>query len=239
MKKTIFYLALGSVIAFSFRPATNACSDCELFKQGVQYTTTAYDANGKVTSTNASTVNKITTAGDNTSADITTISTRADGKGGDTVNFQITCTNDKIMFDLKSMMMNSSSSMAAKGMTMTMEGSALEYPNALSVGTALADGLITMTMNKNGAAMGTTVMKIYNRKVAAQESKTTAAGTFDCYKISQSMDATTSFGTMKFPTQTLSSTEWFCHKDGMIRNESYDSKGKLMSYYELTSIKMP
>ena len=62
-----------------------------------------------------------------------------------------------------------------------------------------------------------------NRKVVAQESVTVPAGTFDCLKITYDLE---SKAMIKI---TGSATQWMAVGPGLVKSESYDKKGNLIS----------
>jgi hypothetical protein len=71
--------------------------------------------------------------------------------------------------------------------------------------------------------------KITNRKVEILEEITTPAGKYKCAKITYDME-------MKMGMVIkLKGVEWISQKVGIVRSESYDQKGKLMSYSVLSS----
>jgi hypothetical protein len=84
----------------------------------------------------------------------------------------------------------------------------------------------------NGTAnpMLNQTITVSNRKVEGMEKVTTAAGTFDCVKISEDVEFKT---IIKFQVNTVS---WYSKEVGLVKSESY-RKGKLMGSTELSSIK--
>jgi hypothetical protein len=72
---------------------------------------------------------------------------------------------------------------------------------------------------------------ITNRKVLAIEEITGAAGTFECFKISQDIESKVGFVKV-----FMSSVFWYAEKIGLIRSEAYNKKGKLQSVTELVNI---
>jgi hypothetical protein len=127
---------------------------------------------------------------------------------------------------------------AYKDMEVTMDGDYLEIPADLEVGQNLPDGTISMQVKMAGAGMNLSDIKvnIINRKVEAEESVTTPAGTFNCVKLTY--DTETDMKAMGMGRKMLfKSTDWLAEGVGVIKTESYDDKGKLMSYSLLTSYK--
>ena len=71
-----------------------------------------------------------------------------------------------------------------------------------------------------------------NRIVEKKESVTTPAGTYECYVITQD-NVSETMGVK----QTMQSKLWLAEGVGMVKQETYNKKGDLMSKSELTSFK--
>ena len=104
-----------------------------------------------------------------------------------------------------------------EGMELNISGTALEMPKQLTVGQSLPDAEAEIEVRNNGFKMMTMQHTVTNRKVEAKESVTTAAGTFDCYKISYDFEF-----------------KWVSEGVGVVKAEYYNKKGKLESSEELT-----
>jgi hypothetical protein len=116
--------------------------------------------------------------------------------------------------------------------SLSISGDNLAFPANLQVGQTLSDGNVKMDISaENGAVIMSTEIRIYNRKVEAIEDITTPAGTFKCYKISNSMDTK-----MAFMKMTTKSTSWYCKNVGAIKTENYDAAGKLLGYSQISKI---
>jgi len=107
----------------------------------------------------------------------------------------------------------------------------LFYPSDLSVGQTLPEGSIEMSVEANGMMLFGSTITIKDRKVEAKESITTAAGTFECFKVS-SVILTKSV--MNMETKTI---QWIADGVGIVKIENLSSKGKLIGYQLLTGIK--
>jgi hypothetical protein len=81
-------------------------------------------------------------------------------------------------------------------------------------------------------------INITNRVVASQESVTTAAGTFNCYKITQDFKMENIVMGMTIPI-TMKSIEYYAAGTGMVKSQSFDKNGKLAGYTLLTKITKP
>lgn len=230
--------ALVTVVAASSFIATD-CSTFEQFTQGAQYTTSCYDGNGKLTATIDCTCDAVTASGDKTTAEISAIMKDGEGKANDTTKYSMICAGGSYKMDLNAVAgAAASSNPQTKGMEMVIEGDMLEYPSGMTAGQSLPGGDVVMKMSKDGRASGTLITHIKNRKCEMVESKTTSAGTWECYKISYTIDGVMDLGMMKIPMAPRNCVEWFSYKVGPVRTESY-SGGKMDGYTELTKFMKP
>jgi hypothetical protein len=108
-------------------------------------------------------------------------------------------------------------------MEITMDATDLDYPANLQRRPGTYDGNVVSKLTP-GMSMLNMVIKIYDRKVVAQEDVTTPAGTFKCYKMTSTIETKTMF------SMVAKSTEWIALKVGIVRSETYDKNGKLMGY---------
>lgn len=237
MKKTgIFFALFAAAICFSF-VSDNACGNFEQFKNGTVFTMTNYNGKGEAQSTVTSTVSNVANTATGTSANIHAVIVDSKDKELNKVDYTITCEGGEMRMDMKSFASSAAASQG-KDITMSFEGNTLNYPKTMAAGQALPEANMTMTASSGGSVVSTTKIKFYNRKVEAVESKTTTAGTWECYKISYMQDYEMSFSGMNIPGQARKSVEWFSYKVGTIRTESYKGD-KIESYSELTALKKP
>ncbi|MCB0580266.1 MAG: hypothetical protein KDD10_13265, partial [Phaeodactylibacter sp.] len=68
-------------------------------------------------------------------------------------------------------------------------------------------------------------------KVEAFEAVTTPAGTFECVKITEDVDSK-----MAFVNTTGKNKSWYAKNIGLVRQEVFDEKGKLLVRQELVKI---
>ena len=102
------------------------------------------------------------------------------------------------------------------------------YPSDLKTGTVLEDGYVQAVVNM-GMPM-TFKTDITDRKVVGKETITTEAGSFETFKVSETIISKLGFVNVK-----MSSISWIKLNVGNVRSESYDKKGNLISYTELIS----
>lgn len=84
-------------------------------------------------------------------------------------------------------------------------------------------------VSMNGMKMPGMSIEVTDRKVVAEETITTAAGTFTCLKITSKVKSKTIF------TMEMNSVEWYSKGNGMVRSESYKGD-KLKGYTVLTKL---
>ena len=114
-----------------------------------------------------------------------------------------------------------------KDMELDISGTDLIIPNNLAIGQTLPDAnmLMNVKMSPINIKMN---FNIVNRKVEGKESITTSAGIFDCFIISY--DHESKMG-LKI---SGSAKQWLAEGIGMVKQESYNKKGKLMGTTLLT-----
>ncbi len=202
----------------------NTCSAYYPFEEGAKFEITSFNKKGK----KESVVNYEITTIDNNVATIKAKISDAKGKEVTTTEYNITCNGNSVSIDFKSLM-NPDLFKQYKDMEMEMSGTNIEFPNNLDVGQTLKDANLKMTMNMSGIKMNMSI-NMLNRKVDAKESITTVAGTFDCFAISYNTE-------MKMGMKiNYKIKEWIAKGVGVVKSETYNKKGKLMGYSELTSI---
>ena len=106
----------------------------------------------------------------------------------------------------------------------------LEYPATLKEGDKLKDGLFSMDITSSSGISSTIEISITERKVETKEPVTTAAGTWDCFKISSNNKIVTKVSEKEIPISTQMN-EWYAPGFGVVKTESKTGKT------EITSIK--
>lgn len=235
------------LIAFSatllITASSFVASDCTLFDsfvKGTQYTTTSYDAAGKVQGSVEATVKEIVAEGAKTTAKMKAISKDAAGAAKDTMEFSFVCESGVVHMDLSALASQAAQSAGgAKDAEVSVNADMLDFPAGMTVGQTLPGGSVTMTAKMKGSPMAAvTRIVIKDRKCVAIETKTTPAGTWECYKITSTQEGSTKIATMEMPIAPRQTTEWFSYKVGSVRTETY-SNGKLEGYTELTKFTKP
>ena len=204
--------------------AHNACSTYYPFKDGVKFEMTTYDAKDKVSG------NVRYEIKDATDDSVVLFNEIFDEKGKSVLSSEVKliCTDDGISVDFKSLI-SSAVLEQYEGMNMDIDisGENINIPNNLSVGQELPDAELLLTMSMASVNMKMTVNMI-NRKVIAKEKVTTPAGTFDCFVISYDHES-------KMGIKIRGSAkQWYSENVGMVKQENFNKKGKLMGSTLLT-----
>jgi hypothetical protein len=158
-----------------------------------------------------------------------------DGKSIGTSDSEAKCNGNVISIDMKSFIPASS---MKQFNNMKMEGDAkyLVYPLNMKAGQTLEDGTVTINIINNGSPMGNFQMDLTNRKVEQAESISTAAGSFDCFRITYDAMIKVKMMGIGFPVH-MHVTEWFAPKLARpVKSETYTKNGKLAGSMVLESI---
>lgn len=225
MKKVLLVITLILFIA-PLSMAQTACSQYYVLEDGVTYQYTNYNKKGKEDGTFTYTVKDVEGGGDSVSATMTMQMTDKKGNSYDS-EYGISCEGDAVKIDFKSLM-NEQMMSQFGDVEVDMSGTDIVLPNNLSVGQELDDANIEMKMKMGGMNMNMNVETV-NRKVEKKETITTPAGEFPCYVIYSEHKSK-----MMMANQTFPSRIWLAEGVGMIKQETYNKKGDLASYMELT-----
>lgn len=216
---SIWFLSFGLI-------AQNACSKYYVFEEGAKFEMTAYDKKDKPTGI---VKYHVVDVADNSA---TLKNEIFDEKGNSILSseFGLICENDGISIDFKSLMNNQlMEQYKAMNMDIDMSGTNIQIPNNLSVGQTLPDAELLLTMSMASVSMKMEI-KIINRKVVGKEMISTSAGDFDCILITSDREMKMGRST------TMTSKLWLAEGIGMVKNEEYDQKGKLISKSILTKL---
>lgn len=203
------------------------CSDYYPMTKGTVYEITHYDKKGQKESV---TRNEVTSASGNTAVIHTTQTTNG-GEEKINASYDIKCTGDGIAIDMNKLMKEQmSESMKDKDITVDITGTDVFTPNNLKVGQTLPDNEMNMVIKASTMTIDGHV-KTYERKVVGKEKVTVPAGTFDCMVIESRSD-------IKLMISKKSKTKmWIAKGVGIVKQETYNKKGKLQSSEKLTLFK--
>ncbi|MBK6362869.1 MAG: hypothetical protein IPN49_14495 [Saprospiraceae bacterium] len=110
-----------------------------------------------------------------------------------------------------------------------ISGDLIQYTNEMTAGQKLPDASIVVSSKiENGLNLFKVTNDITNRKVIGFEKVITPAGTFDCVKITYEAKI------KMLISRTVTVVEYLAKGKGVVRSESYNKKGELTGYTELT-----
>jgi hypothetical protein len=227
MKATFFSLLL-LVFAAVFTHAQTDCEGYLPFKEGLTFEHTHYDAKGKVTSVNSATFVEIKAADAGFRGTVAYRMSDGKKKESGEGSYVIECIGGVLKMDLSSMM-NPAMTEAYQSMEMTMSGDGLQFPSSLEVGDVLPDGQTRIDVASNGVSIVTLAFESKNRKVEAREEISTPAGTYDCFRIREEI----TYNAM-FLNRSYAIVGWYAKGIGLVKQETYDAKGVMSSWMELT-----
>lgn len=223
MKKLLF------IIIVFFAINTFAQVDCRPYvplDKGTKWELTNYNDKGKELGKISSELLDKVESGNTVTFKIRSVSTDAKGKTTFSNEYEAYCKNGKFEFNM-AFKMDGSTMQAYQDMDMKVDASDLEIPSMdEKPGTTLPDGTLTVSI---GNILNMSV-NIVDRKIEAKETITTPAGSFDCLVLTQTVN------TKMLVKIEASSKEWYAEGVGMVRSETYNKKGKLSGYSELTKL---
>lgn len=217
---------LLSFISYSYLASAQDCALYIPVDEGASWEMTSYNAKGKEGGKIYYELVEKSAQGD----DITfTIKSRfEDGKGKETFEstYEAYCHDGVFEIDMQSKM-DGVAMGAYKDMKMEVDATNYEVPDMdASPGTKLDDASLEVQV----AGIFNMIINTTDREVLAREEIETPAGTFDCLVLTQTTQS-------KMIVKVQSTTkEWYAPGVGLVRSESYNKKGKLTGYSELTAL---
>ena len=203
------------------------CSKYYPMAEGTILEYSTYNGNGKSQGTISYTVTNVIDEGSSTSATMSMKYLDDKGKEAFNTEFTYTCSGNTVKIDYQSLMSNQMLHQF-EDMEMELSGTDIELPNDLAVGQELPDANMAMKISMSAINMNSQVDMV-NRKVEKQETITTPAGTFDCFVIYSENESKMMMANQSFPSRL-----WLAEGFGMVKQESYNKNGKIMSSTVLT-----
>lgn len=144
--------------------------------------------------------------------------------------FEAYCKDGEFSFDM-AFMMDGAAMSGYQNMDVSVDADDYTLPNLdAPAGTTMPDGSLKINIATGGPINMTTTVNVTDRKIEGRETITTPAGTFDCVILSQSVN------TKMVMKVEASAKDWYAPGVGLVRSESYNRKGKLTGYSELTAL---
>jgi len=223
-------LVFLSLCFLSLSISAQDCSGFFPFEPDTKIEMTQYDKKGRTTSITQTTINDITETDGEVEAEVTAKVLDKKGEEIHEAEYNIACNENGYEIDVTNML-NPALLKSTYGMEVEMSGDALIFPNDLNVGKELEDGSAEIIVSSSGMKIMTMTFNLTNRKVILEESVTTAAGTFDCYKLEYDFNMKMGFVKKKYKV-----VQWIAEGIGVVKDETYNKKGKLESKSELTKL---
>ncbi|HQQ94255.1 MAG TPA: hypothetical protein PLQ93_06855 [Bacteroidia bacterium] len=232
--KKLSLLVLALPLVMSMDLIKPDCGSLAYFKEGTQCTMTSYNEDGKITGSSKTVYQKVSKSAIGMAVTASQENFDKKGKSVSKNEYTLRCEKGILYFDLKNMMPQQQGD-AYKDMEMTVEGMNKEMPSELKPGMSLKDANVKFIFKTKDSSVPMPMMnmevKISNRKVEAIEKISTAAGTFECFKMSEDIETKTMFSVK------MHSVSWFSLDAGTVKSMSYKENGKLAGYSELTELK--
>lgn len=227
MKKNIYFL-LFTFLLSGFVSAQELCTSY-LPAEGTKLTYANFNKKGKPTTTTFTEVVSVKEKDGITIFKVHQLISDGKEKNDMENNFEYQCDGEKFIIDMKSML-NAEQMQSFQGGKIIAEVDNMYIPKNLEAGMELNDGHIKMTVYVDPITTTITARAFY-RKVIAKEEVTTAAGTFQAWKIDGNIE--TKFAFMRMAIRVI---EWYAEDVGIVRSETYDTKERLVGTTELQKI---
>ena len=226
----LFKITLFILLTINLGYAQNECKPFLPVDKGTTWEITNYTAKGKVAGRVTYELTDKVENGNDITFTVKTITYDKKGKEIFTNTFEAKCINGKFDFDM-AFKMDGGALKAYEDMDVQVDASKFEIPDLdSSPGTQLEDGSLVVNIDTGSIGLFKMTILVTDRIVEARKSLTTPAGTFDCIVLSQKVSTK-----MMIKIQGASK-EWYAKNIGMVRTESYNKRGKLIGYSELTKL---
>ncbi|MFT7156543.1 MAG: hypothetical protein ACI8Q1_001558 [Parvicella sp.] len=223
--KQLFY-----AIGLSFISALTYAQNCNMFfplEEGASWEVTFYNAKGKEQDTQINTITSKKTVKEGEEAVVSIEIKDTKEKDQIKLDYKVLCAENYLMIGIT--MFTPDTQTEDVEIEMTTEN--LEFPKNLNEGLELKPGSMNVTTKRNGIKLMSMEFNIVDRKVEGKEFITTSVGTFECFKINQTINVK-----IGFVKTSTTSTVYFAKNVGIVKTAHYNKKGKLTSYQELTKI---
>ncbi len=235
-KNFVKSFGLSSILLFFCLTHTNAqdCKNYYYMINNAEVQMTLYDNNGTTSGIQTWKISGVKKNGNGFQSSV--VSTMTDAKGAEIAKGAgvYKCDGGRLMADMRMSLPQDGAKQIEAG-DAKFEGSSLDYPVNISEGMSLPDALFTMNATTTGIP-STTQFEIKNRKVAGLEKITSAAGSWDAYKITYDAVMKIKMGGIGIP-MNMKTTEWFVPNFGIVKTETFNKKGKLVGSSLLTKLK--
>jgi hypothetical protein len=209
------YLSVACLLFISVSSISQDCKNYYYLQNNKTIEMTIYNKKGEAAGKQVYTVSDYKNSGGSSSA---TVNSEMFDKNGKSITKSVSivrCTGGVMMMDMK---MSMPQGQAYGNTDAKAENIYLEYPASMNVGDNLKDGHMELDIDNKGMKQALT-MDVTNRKVDGKEKVTTSAGTWDCYKITNSTKMKIKTMGIGIP-MNMDVTEWFAPAFGIVKTQS-------------------
>ena len=226
--KSILFTSL--FLIFSFSIFAQECMSADYLKKGTKWEMTNYNKKGKKSGLVQYEVLNTNHTGSKNAWEIQVETFDKKDESLNKGSTEIVCEDGVYKMDM-SQMIPSETLESLNSMEVEMEGTMINFPTSENLEFELEDGYINIAAATSGMVVMSIKISTINRKIEGLETVETEAGTFQCLKITQDTKMEN-----KIISRTYSSVSWFLTGFGVVKNESYDHKGKFMGSSILSSL---
>jgi len=216
MKKYFSTIAASLCVVLSAQ--AQDCSNYLFLQKNKTIENTIYSKKGDVNGRQVYTVTDVTTSGGIVSGNISSEMFDRKDKSMAKANSVVRCNGGIMMIDMKMLLPQQQQEQYGGKMEATSDSIYMEYPAGMKAGDELKDGVMTLNINNSGMGQNLN-MHIYERKVELQESVTTPAGTWMCFKINYKCKMGVKMGPINIPFN-FEGSEWYAPGVGIIKSQS-------------------
>lgn len=121
------------------------------------------------------------------------------------------------------------------GLNLKMDPVSIETPQNLKVGDVLKNASMVVKILAGDVQVSSMTISISNRRVTGSESVSVPVGTFNALRLEYDLSIATEVG--ELVTKKFTNKEWVSAGKGVIKMQTYDEKGNLQSYSEMTKFR--
>lgn len=223
----------------------NSCSDFIWFKSGAMMEFSTSDGKGKVLNQSRMDIVSVEQEGP-----VTVATAKTSDEEGREFTMQFKCAGDRMYMDFGSMMKEAMAQAGGTGADQANMQQALDnteidfsdgflsFPKNMHAGQELEDVSVSIVNNSSPGVSMEMLSSLEERKVEAEETISTPAGDFKCMKISGVRKTSMKVMGMNKNMKPIIEHMWFAPGIGVIKQDTYDEKGKLGTSMVLTAYKL-
>ncbi|OQP51357.1 hypothetical protein A4H97_27675 [Niastella yeongjuensis] len=193
------------------------CNNFYFLQKNKTVEMTIFNKKGEANGKQVYTISDVTNSGDLITGTVNSEMFDKKGKSIAKGHSQIVCNGGVMMIDMTMQLPQQQQEQFAKA-DVKADKIYIEYPNNMKIGDQLKDATLNMDIDNAGMKQNIN-MVTSNRSVAAKESVTTTAGTWDCFKITYKSKVTVKTMGIGMPFN-IEGTEWFAPGFGIVKTES-------------------